>query len=428
MKSSQYNIFFPYNNLVVGYNSLENDYIFIQPELYKIYTKVLSEDISKLERIHPEFWDLLKSKNFIIPIDKDELEEVKKLVHSIDFNSEHYHLMINPTMDCNFRCWYCYETHMKGSKMEEQVIESIKKHIAKKLSSDTVKYLTISWFGGEPLLYFRQVVLPILEFANDYTTEKNISFNSNFTSNGFFINDKMLESWKKLKVDSIQITLDGHRDRHNKVRHSRGNRGSYDRIIDNIKKCLKSEIYVYCRINISKDTLSENIYEIINDFSDVPSSERDFLEFSFHQVWQERTNLRRDILNIIDKFNKNAFKTQYNMYNDTVRNSCYADKMNHATINYNGDVFKCTARDFKTENREGFLNENGDIEWNEKYKRRMNIKFKNEICLTCNILPICNGSCSQMALEKYGSEYCIHSFSEDIKIEIIKNKLEEIFN
>lgn len=78
---------------------------------------------------------------------------------------------------------------------------------------------------------------------------------------------------------------------------------------------------------------------------------------------------------------------------------CYADSPRHAVINYNGDVFKCTARDFATESREGRLNNEGRIEWNEKFFQRMAIKYSNEACRNCVILPICNGSCTQNKIE-----------------------------
>ncbi len=54
----------------------------------------------------------------------------------------------------------------------------------------------------------------------------------------------------------------------------------------------------------------------------------------------------------------------------------------HATINYNGEVFKCTARDFKTELKEGDLLDNGIINWNNKYFQRIDSKIKNNPCFS----------------------------------------------
>ncbi len=424
MKNSQFNLFFPWEETIVGYNSLENDFIFLTNDLYDIYREVSSGDINNLQTVHPDFWKLLKEKNFVVSDDKDELQAVKELVRSIDDSPSQYHMMINPTMDCNFKCWYCYETHVKGSNMQAPEMEKLKKHIVASIDSGTIRHFTISWFGGEPLLYYKQVVLPILEFTHAYVSDKKeVCFSSNFTSNGYFINDKMVEDFKRLNVDFLQITLDGYRDRHDKVRHNKNGKGSYDKIVENIKRCVRASITISCRINISADTLTEDIHRILEDFLDLSPEEREFISFSFHKVWQEKENLNDDILQLIDLFESHHFRTEYNKYNDTVQNSCYADKVHQATLNYNGDVFKCSAREFSTESREGVLNEAGEIEWNEKYHKRMQAKFNNPPCLTCNILPICNGSCSQTALENSGRDYCIHNYSEESKVDVVKNKL-----
>jgi uncharacterized protein len=163
--------------------------------------------------------------------------------------------------------------------------------------------------------------------------------------------------------------------------------------------------------------------QIVQDFSDLNETEKELISFSFQQVWQEETDLNDEILKTIECFKKNGLQTNYARFSDTVQFSCYADKQNQATINFNGDVFKCTARDFKTENREGVLTDDGNIQWNERYLERMNAKFKNPPCLKCSIMPICNGSCSQKAIEKKDKEYCVNNFDEKKKIDIIREKL-----
>ena len=253
--------------------------------------------------------------------------------------------------------------------------------------------------------------------------ERNISFSSAFTTNGFLINQNILDTCKCLGVNFFQITLDGHRERHNQVRYVSKERGSYDEIVANIKLTLKNEIRVGVRLNISQETLDNNLLDILDDFRDITDKDKTYLNFSFHEVWQEEKDITQEIQEIVNKYRALNMNTLYKGSNlDTVRNSCYADKANFATINYNGELFKCTARDFESKSREGILTDEGVIEWNEKHERRMNSKFKNPPCLTCSILPICNGGCSQQAVENEGREYCVHNFDEQAKINIIKDK------
>jgi uncharacterized protein len=422
MKTSKFNSFFPHEGKIIGYNAYKNDFTILDPELYDLFQAAERENINELEEVHPDFYAHLKEKGFIISTNTNEIEQVKALVHQIDQeNNSVFHVVINPTMNCNFKCWYCYETHIKDSKMGELEITKVLNFLTRVLNQQELKQLSLSWFGGEPLLYFNKTVLPILEKVSVLCKEKNIKLHSDFTTNGLLINQDLLDKCINFGVKHMQITLDGHRERHNKVRYISKEKGSYDEIIKNIKLCLKNGMYITCRLNISKETL-QDIEKIVDDFSEVDEVERNYLNFSFNQVWQEKEDLHEAMNETMNYFKQNNFHVLYNKDLDSVRESCYADKRNQATINYNGEVFKCTARDFNSENKEGVLQEDGMIEWNEKFDLRMNAKFKNPPCLDCKILPICNGGCSQNALEKIGKDYCVNDFDESKKLQIVKNK------
>jgi len=118
----------------------------------------------------------------------------------------------------------------------------------------------------------------------------------------------------------------------------------------------------------------------------------------------------------VDAFMSVGFEVRSGATNlNNVVESCYADKINSAVINYNGEVFKCTARDFTTENSLGTLEGDGTIKWKSEYEQRQNAKFKNPPCLECRLLPICNGGCSQHAYENLDNNkggYCVYGFDE----------------
>ena len=60
----------------------------------------------------------------------------------------------------------------------------------------------------------------------------------------------------------------------------------------------------------------------------------------------------------------------------------------------------------------------------------MDIKFKNKPCLTCRLLPICNGGCSQHAMEALEEggrgEYCVYNGDDKLKDDVVKSKIDEI--
>lgn len=426
MVLSKFNTFFFYEDNYVGYNSYSNEFILVNPALYDLcVVGSKKNDYDELKEIHEEFYKFLVQKGFLVADSLDEFEMVKEQSRKIDSDSSVFELIVNPTMNCNFKCWYCYETHIKDSKMDADTIASVisfSKDAIKHQSE--IKTFVLSFFGGEPLLYFDKVIKPILTEVSDFCKVQNVNFSSGMTTNGLLITPQMLNFCKKYGLSSFQITLDGNRDRHDKVRFISEGRGSYDRIVENVKLALKNAIRVNLRINYSIETIC-GLEDILMDFKDLSEREKNLLNFDFQKVWQEEASLKEEIRSIAIEFDRLGYQVS-GLYGGfaPVLSSCYADKRYQATINYNGEVFKCTARDFTNNTGEGVLNADGTITWNEKYERRLHAKFNNAPCKECKILPICGGGCSQHALEHEGIDYCVYNFDEDAKTEMIRNKFE----
>ncbi|KAA2243513.1 radical SAM protein [Chitinophaga agrisoli] len=428
MKFSQFNNIIPYQDKVVLYNAFSNQFLLVEPMLQQLMDAAKAEaDVEGLSAYHPKFYKVLWEKGFIVEDAVDEVDKVRKISESVDSNETFYHLIINPTMNCNFKCWYCYETHIKDSKMTEPTLDNVKKHITSVLQNKPeLKTLHVDWFGGEPLLYFDKVIDPLLSYTTQLCKERNVEFASSFTTNAFLINDRMIERFKLYNIMSFQITLDGNKAMHNTVRYVSANRGSYDEIVANVIKLCRAGFHITLRINYSKNTLTD-LEEVAKDLQPLEQEFRKNLVVTFHKVWQEKEeDLGTRVDELLQIFHKHGINAVTGGLPDNVRNSCYGDRRNQATINYNGEVFKCTARNFSSDAKEGQLNEDGSITWNEKYEKRMNIKFKNKPCLSCPIMPICNGGCSQQAVEHDGKDYCVYNFSEHAKKEAVLNKFLKI--
>ena len=382
-------------------------------------------DFSELQSHHEKLYRQILEGEFLVDDQVDELFRVQELSMKTDNDETKFELHINPTMNCNFKCWYCYEKHIKDSKMGRKTISETEKFIRKIMKErPALEYFHLSWFGGEPLLYFDKVVLPILKSTKEIANKQNIRFDSGITTNGLLISDTVIENSRLNGLNFFQITLDGNRERHNKVRFISETKGSYDTIVTNIKKLARNQMEICLRINISKETL-EGINNIAEDFKDISDEDRKNIRFDLHKVWQVGEDIESEIFEKRLYFKEMGFRVVSGTYN-TVLNSCYGDHKNHALINYNGEVFKCTARDFTNANSEGILNSEGDIIWNEKFQTRLNSKFKNKPCLECSILPICGGGCTQQATEHSNIDYCVHDFDENKKIQLIKNRFIEI--
>jgi len=426
LKASKFNIFFIYNLKQVAYNSYSNEFIILDPLLYELFSAgILMNDFDELRYMHADFYNFLIEKGFLISEQIDEFEKVKQESILIDNDSSVFHLIVNPTMNCNFKCWYCYETHIKDSKMSETTTISIiklSKNIINKQQG--IKKFVLSFFGGEPLLYFNKVIKTILAELHNICKTNNIEFSSGMTTNGLLIDENLLMFCKSNCLNSLQITLDGNRQQHNKIRYISEGNGSYDRIVENIKLAAKYGIYVTVRINCSSNTMTD-INDILNDFSGISEEERNYINFDLQKVWQEADKIENEMTDTRFYFREKGFSVS-EQAGSSSQDSCYADKRYQATINYNGEVFKCTARDFTSNTGEGILNEDGQIIWNERYEKRLNSKFNNNPCRECRILPICRGGCSQHAIENEGVDYCVHNYDEEAKTQIVVNKLKTL--
>lgn len=420
MKFSQFNsIIRLTDNLSLIYNAYADSYLILSNKYLPL------GDIESIKNNNPQLYDnLLKSKS-IIDDDVDEVFLVKKLQQCVDNNGKIFILTINPTLDCNFRCWYCYENHVFRSKIETETLKNIKKLIRNIVAKQIMlEHFQLNFFGGEPLLQY-STVMDIITYTEEicHSFGKNISIA--FTTNGYLLNSERIQELSEHSVNSMQITLDGNRETHNKVRFSSAQLGSYDKILGNIKFLLKKKINVVLRLNYTGENIT-GMSDIVSDLADITTDERKFLTVHFFRVWQDSqgTEVNDIVDDTIVKY-RNADIKAYKYPLNNVRVSCYGDKLNAAVVNYNGDVYRCTAVNFAEDVREGYVNDTGEIVWeNNSYDKRKNAKFKNKACLKCRLLPICNGGCSQHALRHENEEYCIFNFNEQKKDEAILNKLD----
>ena len=114
------------------------------------------------------------------------------------------------------------------------------------------------------------------------------------------------------------------------------------------------------------------------------------------------------------------------MFQNYLLYNCYADRENSVIINYDGKIYKCTARDFREDNSEGLLNKEGSIIYNSNMKKRMDIRYNNDNCVDCLIFPICN-ICSQYCLENINrNSGCLRNLSDNDKLHIILDRINVI--
>ena len=423
MKESLYNTILNLDNgYRIIFNALSLKYLVAADKLLPDF----QGNLSAVKDAH--LAEQLQEIGAVVNDDTDEVSILRNLIREYDDNKESFHLHVNPTLDCNFRCHYCYEQHMAGSRMAPEIIDStillIRNIIA---NSPELKYFYLSFFGGEPLMSFSNVVKPLILALEKEAEARDVTSVLHFTSNGYLLNGQMFEFFNAHKA-SFQITLDGHRDFHNQVRTASSG-DSYDRILSNIGRLASIKCNVLVRINYTEQNML-SIPAIIDDFRNLTDEQKQYITFDLQRVWQDCSDERKEeitsaITSYAEVIREAGYGASIHYVQDMVRNSCYGDKRNYALINYDGYVFRCTARDFIEKNRAGRLTADGRIEWyGNSLEKRLAAKFSRPVCHTCRIAPICGGGCCQAAVERPQSDSCMYGYTEEDMDKFVTDRFE----
>lgn len=391
----------------IVYNSLSDKFLFLKKGIWQSLQDGMPDEQSCM--------DNLKAGGFLVQDSVDELQVYKRRTLAEEYGSTRSHLIINPTINCNFNCWYCYESHLP-SKMSGETMKRVFKLI-KKLCAKS-ENLTLSFFGGEPFLYYDDVMLPIIKFGYEEAKRAGVKFSCNCTTNGSLLTHERIEQLLQYGFNFAQITLDGDEPTHDANRHFVGGKGSYKIIVSTIKELIENGIKVTLRINYTKENI-DSVGKIPESFSDLTEDAKRCLDVSFHKVWQDVGACSEDIGVAVDAFTNVGILASEQLFGER----CYGDLRSSAVVNYNGDVYKCTAVDFENSRRDGYLSQDGDIVWeNDALEKRMASKFTNKPCLSCAIFPICHGGCTSRTLENE-KDFCILGFDEKQKEDVVMNKL-----
>ena len=419
MKKSIYNTYIHFDNGdTLLYNAYEDTFAVIpSSSLQGCDVEALQPD--EIMNRFPTLYNDMKKAGMLVNDDKDEAACLRKRIELIDNDPTLFQLHVNPTVDCNFRCWYCYEDHKAGTYMTEDIMERIFKFTDKVLQRKELRHFQLGFFGGEPLLRFDRIAKPIIKSIAEKCNKQDVILSLHFTSNGYLINDNIVNFLSRF-LCGFQITFDGHRPHHDKTRTPTNESGSYDKILYNIQKLLIAGINVNARINYTGSNLPD-AHKIIDDISGITNQRKGHLHVDLQKVWQDTTNWKdvSPYLNaIISKANSYGVPCHSSDLLNHVRDSCYGNKKNHILINYNGDAYCCTARDFNNTNRVGYLDTCGDIIWDKPnyMELRMKTRMNRPSCLKCRIAPICSGGCRQNGMERLkDGDYCMYGNNEDRK-------------
>lgn len=136
------------------------------------------------------------------------------------------------THRCNLACRYCF-VHQDPSDMPLEVaIDAIDFLVN---NNPDIKEHKIFFFGGEPLLRFHDLMVPVMEYALRRYPERRFRFN--MTTNGVLLTDEVIETIKKYDM-GVLISIDGNHDTQNYNRPFHNGKGSAEIVEKHIKAYL----------------------------------------------------------------------------------------------------------------------------------------------------------------------------------------------
>lgn len=365
--------------------------------------------------------DAFKKFGYVVDHSCDEAKDVFGEMIANLSSAKNFYMVINPTLCCNCRCWYCIENHPEGSRMSKDTLEKIKARILDILPR--VETFTISFFGGEPFLEFESVVKPMMVWLREVCDHHAKPLYIIFTTNGLLVDEKKLSFLKEFPNQEYQITLDGGRESHNNTRVLK-NGDSYAKVINTIKLLAENGLKVLVRLNLTHDNV-ETAFQIPESFRGLSDAAKGNLTMSCQQVWQDAKNgsLHDKFLEIKRRFIHIGIHPRTSD-GDWIKEGCYADNLHCVTVNYNGDLFKCTAIDYNPADAIGYVAE-ADY-WdklNDCFNKFIERKQSLKDCHYCRILPLCGRGCYKKLM--IGSEGCRYPSDED-KDHLILSILENL--
>ncbi len=375
---------------------------------------------------HDTLHKIFREQGVIIPKTFDELDYFRQQhKQSKSVPSRMLGLTICPTLNCNFRCTYCYQHHsveVMSEEIQNRIIQYVKEH------HPPIEGLHVTWFGGEPLLG-----LPVIGRLTERFLELPIDYNSSIITNGSKLSTKVSKYLTALHVTSAQITLDGSREAHNARRPKVGNKHSFDEILANIAEA-DPNLVITVRINV--DHRNEDDVPILFDQLDAAGL-RERVSVYFAPV-APYTEVCADVIThcisgkdwakLQSRLQLLALEKGYGVPGlpRARRNVCLADRASDIVIVPSGLVFKCW-NDVTNPSQAIFdlskMTRSGDMEKNLSQWLNWG-PFSFSECDSCHVLPLCMGGCPHVSMRQ-GRGACgelKHNKKETIMLYYLDNK------
>lgn len=388
---------------------------------------------------------ILRSEGFLTELSFEEEEQllcrlVDKL-HRINLTRMPDFIFM-PTYDCNLRCGYCYQGHLRTNPLYRHNLKTMPIEIVDRIfkalphferlhgieGNSEERTRGVGFFGGEPLL---AVTRPAVErIIHKALALGKVSFwaVSNATE---------LEHYEDLlspgKISSIQVTLDGPPAEHDKRRVYADGSGSFERIARNITMALDRGVKIQVRMNVDRrnldqipalaETISSYGWHKYSNFGAYAAPIKKFGENVDASTTMDPSELSRAMRNMGERYailslvqapdiryksmSFRLFDSPKTFAPELTESACSAHTGEYMFDAF-ASIYVCWEHVGELNARIGFIREDGqlDVKADLLAMWQSRTVASNPVCRKCRYALHCGGGCAASALAKSGT---IHS-------------------
>lgn len=401
------------------YNSLSNTFIELDRDRHDLLEKIQNNPTLDGLNIGNRLLDMLCSKRILVKKDEEQriLIERQYRRDAICFENTHLDLSICPTLSCNFRCPYCFENTQQSTVVMNP--ETVDRLIAFVKSYEHVRSVSITWYGGEPTINRAfDVVCEITRRIKEIDIEFK---EAGLVTNAYLLGKDKINQLNDLNIKTVQITIDGPQEVHDKRRILASGRPTFQRIMDNIETLMNSSFNGKCniRVNLDKNNLASFFdlrQTLLNRFRGKELSVYAGHVDTAPDHYDKGCNLCsvewKDFT--LEQFRHRSVQPSEGIYPlGAVFSICSANTRNSYVIGPQGELYKCWEDVGRQEMIIGSIHDDDPIT-NRELVALYSVgtdPYRDAECLECAVLPICGGGCANRRLRvkhfnEKGLEYC----------------------
>jgi uncharacterized protein len=390
--------------------------------------------------------NVLRRRGYLTEMSCEEEEQAfKRIAFALhNLNSRKVSYVFMPTYDCNLRCSYCFQDHMRTDEKFQHLLRTMTLEMVDRiflgasqieaahgLDSSAPIARSIGFFGGEPLLAANQPIV-------SYIIDKSLSIGP--ASFWAVSNATELEAYEALlsptRISSIQITLDGPPAEHDKRRIYADGAGSFEKISRNITLALDRGVNISIRMNLDRRNIQQvpeftdlayrlgwNKYSNFSVYAapiraaneNVPQAEvMDSWELDKAVAGMQE---RHSTMSLVGQPDDGLKQQVRRIFGDsrngipTLKESFCSAHSGMYIFDAFGDIYACWERTGDSSVRIGHINEDGSLAMNTSVLQlwRSRTVASNPVCSKCKYALHCGGGCAVLAERKTGllhMNYC----------------------